>query len=171
MERPSNVLIGATLIAIGLVAGAAQLIPGITPWLHLADRWPLVIVALGVVLLGIGLLSARRIATPGILLVGTGLILLYQNSTGDWGSWSYLWALYPILAGLGILFTDALRGDLRRGLRRSARTITLGAILFLIAWGMFKGFDSVEQLWPLPIIAVGAWMIWKGRQETDAAEG
>ncbi|EGV19378.1 LiaF transmembrane domain-containing protein [Thiocapsa marina] len=171
MERRSHVLMGSTLIAVGLVAGAAQLIPGITPSLDLADRWPLVIVALGIVSLGIGLLSARRIATPGILLVGTGLILLYQNSTGDWGSWSYLWALYPILAGLGILFTDALRGDLRRGLRRGARPITLGAILFLIAWGVLKGFDSFEQLWPLPIIAIGAWIIWKGRQETDAAKG
>jgi hypothetical protein len=47
MERRSHVLIGSTLVAVGLVAGAAQLVLGIIPSLGLADRWPLPIIAVG----------------------------------------------------------------------------------------------------------------------------
>ncbi len=39
---------------------------------------------------------------PSIIVGGIGGILAYQDYTGHWESWSYLWTLIPGFVGLGI---------------------------------------------------------------------
>ncbi len=40
--------------------------------------------------------------TPGILLLGNGILFAYTALTGRWGDWAFLWMLEPLLVGLAI---------------------------------------------------------------------
>ena len=63
--------------------------------------WPLIVVAVGAGLLVLGLLvGAPEMAIPAVIVGGIGGILYYQNLSGNWASWSYLWTLIPGFSGL-----------------------------------------------------------------------
>ena len=71
---------------------------------------------------------AQRFENRVAIVTGTGLILLYQNSTGRWQTWAYIWALYPVFLGLGLMFLGRRTDD--EGTRRAGRGfVTWGAHL------------------------------------------
>lgn len=71
---------------------------------------------------------------------GTGLLLYYQNASGDWASWAYAWSIYPGLVGVGILLMQTLSGNFRQGMRESG-------ILFLISVVLFAVFGAFLMDW------------------------
>ncbi len=50
------------------------------------------------------------LAIPGSIITGIGLLLLFQNLTSYWESWSYGWTLIIIFVGAGI-YLAGLYGD------------------------------------------------------------
>ncbi len=109
--------------------------------------WPLFVILPGVLILMLA--SSNRgamsegLAIAGSLLTVTGLILLYQNSTGRFESWAYAWPLLmPGAVGAGMViygWRTGRRGNISIGLRMIAIAVALvvvGAIFFELVLGI-----------------------------------
>lgn len=96
------------LVAIGLIG------LGVVFWLGIGALWPLFVLVPGLAFLTIAIGGGHRTAAfaiPGMIISGTGLLLLVQNLTGYWGSWSYAWTLYGVFMGMGFGLMGRLMGD------------------------------------------------------------
>lgn len=143
------------LIAVGLIA------LGVIFWLGIGALWPLFVMVPGLMFLGIAASGGRRTAAfaiPGMIVSGTGLLLLVQNITGYWGSWSYAWTLYGVFLGMGFAMMGRLMGD--HALESLGRVfMVVGGIAF-VAFGFLMelvvGVGGLgTKLWPLLLIGLG----------------
>ncbi|MBK8985582.1 MAG: hypothetical protein IPM39_05805 [Chloroflexi bacterium] len=163
MEKKSSIVGGVILIFAGVLFLLVQFFPGLVNWFDMSQQWPLIIIFVGGLFLLGALLGTPPLAVPATIIGGTGLILYYQNISGNWGSWSFLWTLYPGLAGLGVLLMHTLSGKFRQGLREGGPPLVVSGVLFVIFAASFNGLGRLGQFWPLLIIAVGLWLLWKNR--------
>jgi len=134
--------------------------------LNWADSWPLIIVGVGLLILVLGLASGDpEAAIPAVIVGGIGGILYWQNATGNWGSWAYIWSLIPGLVGVGMLFS-VLLGNRKRGVVSEAlNTIAVSLILFTIFgafFGAFSGLGEIQKYWPLLLVLVGIYVLVRG---------
>ena len=122
-NRWERTVIAISLIAIGVMFG-----------LGIGALWPLFVMIPGLVFLGAaakGGRSTAAFAIPGMLISGTGLLLLVQNLTGYWSSWSYAWTLYGVFLGMGFAMMGRLMGD--TAVESMGRVfILVGGIAFLV---------------------------------------
>ena len=131
--------------------------------------WPFIIVFVGLAFwLPIVLWWDRRaqiagLAIPGTIILTNGLILLYQNLSGDWGSWSYLWTLEPFSVGVGLLMLYLLGGRERGVLVAASIVGGIGLVFFVIFATAFGGILSI--LGPIALIAVGVLVIISGARQ------
>lgn len=135
-------LLGLALIVIGAVLLLGQVLR-----IDLEEiGWPLWIILPGVVLLLLALIGGRAatgLAIPGLILITTGLILLYQDATGHWESWAYAWALILVAIGVGQMLFGARAG--RPRLARVGRRLTLmGLVFFLVGAAFFEGVLGIS---------------------------
>jgi hypothetical protein len=170
MERRNRtqLVLGVLLI---LVAGwliAVRVNPelgNLLPWLPFA--WPMWVILSGVFLLVLGMLvGAPGMAIPACIVAGVGGILYYQNATGNWTSWAYLWTLVPGFIGVGSILAGILGDNFRHSVREGLNAIMVSAILFAIfgtffnAWTIF-GKNSVYV--PIGLLFLcGIWLIVRG---------
>jgi hypothetical protein len=136
----SGVALGIVLVVVGLfflVVRLANVDLG-------AYGWPLFVVIPGLTLLIVGFVSlGTGAAIPGGILTMVGLVLAYQNSSGNWASWVYVW---PLVApgGVGVgLFLQGMR-DRNQGLIKQGRSLIV--IAFLIFMIGFVFFESILHL-------------------------
>lgn len=166
MERRtrSSVVGGLLLILVGALFLVYQVMPPERlSWLRVEMGWPMIVVMVGVGLLVFGLLvGAPGMAVPASIVGGIGLILYYQNLTGDWNSWSYLWTLIPGFVGIGTILTGLLGGGkLRETLEGGFWLILISLIMFAI-FGSFLGGASLLMLrpyWPALLIVLGLFVL------------
>ena len=131
----SGTALGIVLVVVGLfflVIRLADIDLG-------AYGWPLFIIVPGLTLLIVGFVSlGTGAAIPGGILTMVGLVLAYQNSSGNWASWVYVW---PLVApgGVGVgLFLQGMR-DRDEGLIKQGRTlIFIAALIFMIGFVFFE---------------------------------
>lgn len=157
--RKSSVIFGLILILVGAFLLVRQLVPGLfAGWL----TWPLIVIAAGVIaLLAAVVTGTFGLAVPGTVVTGIGGILYWQNSTGRWDTWSYVWTLIPGFVGLGLVLASFLGAG--SGERRSG----LGMIFFsLVGLAIFGGaFEfgwNIGQLWPIILIVIGGYTLIRG---------
>lgn len=154
---------GLALVLVGLLFLALQLSPDLAEFMRIEMFWPLVIVGVGV-LFFVGILIGGRsmagLAVPGTIVGGIGLILFYQNWTGNWESWAYLWTLIPGFVGLGIVLSGLIGGgSFRAAVNAGAGLIVLSLLLFAV-FGFFLGLDQFSRLGaPLLLIVIGVWFL------------
>lgn len=136
----SGVALGIVLVVVGiffLVVRLADVDLG-------AYGWPLFIIIPGLTLLIVGFVGiGTGAAIPGGILTMVGLVLAYQNSSGNWASWVYVW---PLVApgGVGVgLFLQGMR-DRNLGLIKQGRSLIL--IAFLIFMIGFVFFESILHM-------------------------
>ncbi|HUT21203.1 MAG TPA: hypothetical protein VM366_18780 [Anaerolineae bacterium] len=160
MERTkrSGMAVGAVLIIIGAWLLIVQFIPALRGWFS----WPTIIIAVGLLLFLLGLfLGEYEMAIPGCIVGGIGGILFWQNTTGNWESWSYIWALIPGFAGTGTLIAGLSRrdgGQVRGGLW----TMLVSAVLFLVFGSLFGAIGVLGQYWPVLLIVLGLFALVQG---------
>lgn len=150
---------GLLLILLGVLFLLGQVAPGLFDWLD-AFSWPLIIVGVGVLLLIIGVLTnTPGMAVPACIVGGIGLLLYWQNQTGNWESWSYAWALIPGFVGVGTVVMGLWQGkwDEARG---GLWLMVISALLFIVfgsfLGGLFGGdLGFIGRWWPLALIALG----------------
>ena len=131
--------------------------------------WPFFIIVPGVLLFLIALAvdesTGSVLAIVGSVITMTGTLLLYQNSTGHWTSWSYAWALIaPTSVGLGQWLYGFLK-DKAESVSEAKQIITIGLTIFGIGFFFFElvlgitGFGLGRLGWPLILIAVGLFLL------------
>ena len=109
--------------------------------------WPLYVIIPGLTLLVVGFVSLGTGALiPGAIITITGLVLAYQNSTGDWASWSYAWALVlPGGVGVGI-FLHGLRERDPKSLHQGRSLLFWALMIFLIGFVFFESILDVSGI-------------------------
>lgn len=155
-----NLVVGVVLVLIGACFLVVQFVPGLSSWIDIQWSWPLLMVAVGASLLLFGLLvGAPGMAVPAVIVAGIGGILYYQNLTGDWTSWSYLWTLIPGFVGLGVVLAGALGGGFRRSISEGGGLIVISLILFFIFTSIMGGWNLLGDYWPVLLILLGVWLL------------
>jgi hypothetical protein len=161
-ESRFRLLGGIILIIFGGFLMVARLFPEIAAWELYFQGWPITIIATGFVLFVLGLVSnSPGMTVPACLVSGIGGILLYQNNTGNWNSWSFAWALIPGFVGFGVLLAGLLEGRLRSEASGGLWLIFISAVLF-ISFGAFLGnISEFKNFWPVVLIFLGLWILVK----------
>jgi hypothetical protein len=123
--------------------------------------WPYTVIAVGAGLLLLGLiLGSPGMAVPACIVAGIGGILLYQNRTEDWSSWSYMWTLIPGFVGVGTMLTGLLGENTRSNLLGGLKTVIVSAVLFLIfsaffgGWKLLNNYTAAIALMSLGVIVI-----------------
>jgi len=159
VQRRSNLALGVILILLGGIFLLTRLVPG----LELVISWPWIVIGVGVMLALVGLLTGvPDMAVPGCIVGGIGGILYYQNLSGDWASWSYMWALIPVFVGVGMLLAALLGGKSRGAVREGFRTLLVGLTLFVVFGSFFGAFSILGAYWPLLLVAAGVLILLEG---------
>ena len=149
---------GVVLILLGVLFLVGQFVPGL--WAIVGGySWPLIVIGVGVILLVIGLLTGvPGLAVPGCVVGGIGLLLNWQNNTGNWESWAYAWALIPGFVGLGTLIMglyNRRRSEMSGGLW----LMIISAVLYGVFASFLGGFNLLGRYWPVLIIALGVLLL------------
>jgi hypothetical protein len=148
---------GVLLILLGAMLLLVQINPAWRGWLGLEWSWPLIVVAVGVGLFFLGLITgAPAMAIPACIVAGIGGILYWQNLTGNWLSWSYAWALIPGFVGVGMILAALLGEGGWSQAGKGAESILVSLVLFLIFGSLFGGLWALGPYWPALLILVGA---------------
>jgi len=170
MEKRKRTQLVLGLILI-LVAGwliATRINPDLANIIKLPPfEWPMWVILSGAGLLVLGLLvGAPGMAVPACIVAGIGGILYYQNVSGDWSSWSYLWTLIPGFVGLGSILAGVLGDDFKQSLRHGLNSLLVSAIMFAIFGSIFGGLTILGKYADYaPIIllfVLGVWLIVRG---------
>ncbi|GAB4576077.1 MAG: hypothetical protein Kow0077_30750 [Anaerolineae bacterium] len=169
----------AAMVLIGLGAFFLLAQFGVLSFSVMGFLWPFLIILPGLAFLYPALRGSADVAplaVPGTIITGTGVILLYQNTTGHWESWAYIWALYPALLGLGLMLMARRTGE-RKVYRTGRGILNWGLTAFLAMAAIFEIFifDNLgigRYALPVVLILMGVWMLRRGgrrRQTWDDA--
>ena len=175
---PPTLVLGAILVIVGALLFVGQLLD-----IGIDDvGWPLIVVTVGVVILGLGLFVTREqgMVVGGTVVTTVGLVLAYQNSTGRWESWAYAWALVgPAASGLGMALSGVRTGnasDVRNGMWGFLGGLAVFAIGFLFFEGVIgisgERLPLAEWVLPAAFIAIGVVLLGRGllqRRDTTAS--
>lgn len=171
-QPPPGVVLGGVLIVIGLSVLGVRYLDVFAG----GDVWPLFIIGPGLLLLVLGLILPNSGMLVGGCVVATiGLILAWQNQTGLWATWAWVWALIPIAAGVGALLGGLRTGDRQTrdsGLWQIVIGLALLAVFFLFFEqfiGLSGGLVAVPE-WLMPIVLVGLGVLILVRAFTGRAD-
>lgn len=152
MNRRGSIIGGIILILLGLFFLAREIVPQYFQFLD----WPVIIIGGGIIFLLWALLSGTGgLAVPGSILAGIGGILYYQNLTGDWESWSYIWALIPGFVGIGIFIGSLIDRNFKNSISAGLTLILISAILLFAFGSAFGLAPQVTKYWPVLLIVLG----------------
>ena len=164
MKRRGSFTLGFLLILLGAWFLAVQFIPEIGNWMEQIADWPVWVIGPGLIFILAGLISGvLELMIPGSIISGIGLILYYQNATGDYQSWSYAWALIIVFVGIGVFLANLFKGKIGKAFEEGGPPIMTGLIMFLIFGSIFRATFGQSPLlgdyWPVLLMAVGLWML------------
>ncbi len=161
MENKSKNMVWGFIL---ILFGAFLLVSEIVPSLKGLMSWTWIIMGVGVVFLLIALLTRTgAFAIPGAIVGGIGAILFYQNMTGNWESWAYIWALIPGFVGIGIGLARLISPqEFKDGWSASLFLIGLSMVMFLVFGGNRILGLRLEFLWPAVIIFIGLYILIRG---------
>ena len=163
MKNRGQLAVGIVLILLGVLFIAQKQLPVLGPWVEMYSAWPLNMLAIGALILLIGLLlGAPGLAVPAAIVAGVGGILYYQKITEDYSSWSYMWTLIIVSIGVGTTLSGLLSRSMAQA-RGGLSTMAVGGVLFLV-FGTFLGKLNVFGGYGPAILLVllGAWLLLRG---------
>jgi len=163
MKRKNNLTGGILFILLGLFFLLWQFAPAsITGWFDRVFDWPFYVIGVGLIFLLIAVATGvGGLAIPGSINAGVGLILLYQNLTGDWASWAYLWVWIPGLVGLGLFIGSLVTPDMRDARRTGLNMFLISTAVTLLLWSAFQAGVTVSSsvIWATVLILVGLYLL------------
>jgi hypothetical protein len=110
------------------------------------------------------------LVVPATIVSANGLLLLYQNLTGNWGSWAYAWAIEPMAVGLSLALLYLLTDERPRGLLIAAAIVGgVGALFFVIFASAFGG--AVGIVAPVLLIILGMLVLLRGMGSAQSGDG
>lgn len=156
--------LGLLLVALGLVLVLARLGGG--------ETWPLFIVVPGVAMAAVAVAGPLRfadLAVPGAIVTTVGMILLVQEATQSFETWSYAWGLVIAGVGAGTFLKASIVEDPAEQ-KEGVRLVGVG-LAFFAAFGAFFEFlifggwfgGALGWLLPAVLIAAGVWLLRRRR--------
>lgn len=163
-QNRTNLVLGILLILIGGWLVITRQVPAVQDWLDNNFTWPMMTIGAGLVVFLIGLVtSAPGMSVPAAIIAGIGGILYYQNQTGKYDSWSYMWALIPGFVGVGTILAGLLGENTRRNLSHGMNLIVISAVLFLVFAAFFGGLSILGDYGPaILLILLGVYVLIRG---------
>ena len=166
-------LIGALLVVAGVGWFVARELR-FDPFAAVADAgWQFFVIIPGVILMVSSLIPKPPrgvgFAIAGSIVTTVGLVLLYQESTAHWESWSYAWVLVgPGAAGLGMLLYGLIFGQ-RDLVSMGARLAGIAVAIFVVGYWFFETVFATGRApvdlgawWPVVIIVAGLAVLMVG---------
>jgi hypothetical protein len=137
----TSAALGIVLVVLGLFA----LLVAVSGLDLTQYGWPLFVIVPGLTLLVVGFVGVGPGASiPGGIVTTLGLLLAYQNATGDWASWAYAWALVaPGGIGLG-MYLQALRDRDQANLKTGRSLMFIGLLIFMIGFVFFESIMGIS---------------------------
>ena len=163
-QNRTNLVLGILLILIGGWLVITRQVPAVQDWLENNFTWPMNTIGAGLIVFLIGLITgAPGMSIPASIIAGIGGILYYQNQTGDFDSWSYMWALIPGFVGVGTILAGLLGESTRRNLSHGLNLIVISAVLFLVFATFFGGLAILGDYGPaILLILLGVYVLIRG---------
>jgi len=166
----TTLVLGILLVLVGIYFVLVNAVPGFADLINISFSWPVIVMLVGAGLLLLGLLvGAPEMAVPAFIVGGIGGILYYQNMSGNWGSWAYLWTLIPGFSGLGILAAWLFGARAKHSVRSGLDAIGSSLVLFIIFGAIFGAFKDLGPYWPVLLIVaglvIGTRALIRGRKE------
>lgn len=160
----TQLALGIILVLLGAFFVAQRSIPEVAAFAKLFSDWPFTVIGVGALLLLLGLiLGAPGLAVPAAIVAGIGGILYYQDLTGDWNSWSYMWTLIPGFVGVGIVLQGLLGENTRHNLKNGMNLMVVSAVLFLVFSAFMGGWNLLGNFGPaILLILLGLWVLGSG---------
>ena len=159
----TTLVLGILLVLVGIYFVLVNAVPGFADLININFSWPVIVMLVGAGLLLLGLLvGAPEMAVPAFIVGGIGGILYYQNVSGNWGSWSYMWALIPGFVGVGMLLAAVMGSRGQHTYREALRTILSSAVMFLVFGSFFGAFAWLGNYWPLLLVGAGVIVLLMG---------
>lgn len=176
-QNRTQLALGIILILLGAWFIAQRSFPEVAAFAERFSDWPFTVIAVGVLLLLLGLiLGAPGLAVPAAIVAGIGGILYYQDLTGDWNSWTYMWTLIPGFVGVGVILQGLLGENTRQNLKHGLNLMVISAVLFLVFSAFLGGWTLLGNFGPaILLILLGLWVLGRGlyssiRRKTDTEE-
>ncbi len=156
-KKSKSALAGGTiLILLGVLFLVIRVVPGIFG--HMS--WPFIVIGVGVAFLVLAVVTwTPGLAVPGCIVGGIGGILYYQNYTGHWESWAYVWALIPGFVGVGVFISELLEGRPAKALVEGGWPILISLVLFFLFGSFFGEIPWFGQYWAILLIVIGVLII------------
>jgi hypothetical protein len=169
-QNRTNLFLGILLILIGGWLVLTRQVPAVQSWIGHNFTWPMWTIGAGLLVLVIGLLTgAPGMAVPASIIAGIGGILYYQNQTGNFGSWSYMWALIPGFVGVGTILAGLLGENTRRNLGHGLNLIVISVVMFLVFATLFGGISILGDYGVAVIlILLGLYILIRGFMRNDS---
>ncbi|MBN1304100.1 MAG: hypothetical protein JXA13_06660 [Anaerolineales bacterium] len=160
----SRLGLGIILVLLGGWFIAQNNFPPLQEWVQEYYEWPVGIVAVGAGLLLLGMIIGEPgMSIPAAIVAGVGGILHYQNTTGEWATWSYMWTLIPGFVGVGTVVAGLLGENTRSNIRHGLNLMVVSAVLFLVFSAFFGGWTLFGSLGPaVVLILLGLYVIGTG---------
>ena len=154
----SAIVTGVILIALGVFFLVTRFVPGIFETMS----WPFIVIGVGAVFALIALATwTPGLLVPACIVGGIGGILYWQNLPGAWWTWSYIWALIPGFAGVGVALNESLEGRPIKGLIDGGWPILVSLVLFFLFGSFFGGINLATPWWAILLIVMGVLVILK----------
>lgn len=152
-----------TLAAFGFIALGLLFLIGIS------RLWPIFVLIPGLGFMAAyhhGDRSTAPLAIPGMLISGTGGLLLFQSITGYWESWSYAWLLYGVFLGIGLTLMGKRAEE--ESMVKVGRMMTMISGVAFAFFGFFVILVTSSVFRFLLIAAffvAGGYLLWKESQD------
>ncbi|MBM4428613.1 MAG: hypothetical protein FJ031_15445, partial [Chloroflexi bacterium] len=115
----SQLALGVLLILLGAWFLLDRTVPAFHGFFEQYTEWPINLLLIGGVIFILGLvLGSPGLSVPAAIVAGIGGIFYYQETTGNYESWSYMWALIPGFVGLGSVLAGLLGDNTAHNLKR-----------------------------------------------------
>lgn len=164
----SQLALGAILILLGAWFLLDRTVPAFHYFFDKYTEWPTNLLLIGGVIFVLGLvLGSPGMSVPAAIVAGLGGIFYYQETTGSYESWSYMWALIPGFVGIGSILAGLLGDNTAHNLKRGLNLMVVSAVLFLVFSAFFGGWTLLGNYGPaILLILLGLWVLGSGLYRT-----
>lgn len=160
----SQLALGIILILIGGWFLLNQTMPEFRDFFAPYTEWPSNMLLIGAGILIIGLVTGSPgLAVPAAIVAGIGGIFYYQEATGNYNSWSYMWTLIPGFIGIGTILQGLLGENTAQNLKRGLNLMVVSAVLFIVFAALLGGWNILGEFGPaVLLILLGLYVLGSG---------
>lgn len=164
----SQLALGVILILLGAWFLLDKTLPAFHNFFDKYTAWPtnMLLIGGGIFIIGL-VLGSPGLSVPAAIVAGLGGIFYYQETSGNFESWSYMWALIPGFVGVGTVLQGLLGENTGQNLKRGLNLMVISAVLFLVFSSFLGGWEILGNFGPaLLLILLGLWVLGSGLYRT-----